>query len=66
MKKLLEDGINAIGVAINVGCWNYVRGHIVLDKDLNFTVDIHNSFEYREETIMIKEKIGRASCRERV
>ncbi len=55
MKKLLEDGINAIGVAINVGGWNYVRGHIVLDKDLNFTVDIHNSFEYREETIMIKE-----------
>lgn len=55
MKKLLEDGINAIGVAINVGGWNYVRGHIVFDKDLNFTVDIHNSFEYREKTIMIKE-----------
>jgi L(+)-tartrate dehydratase alpha subunit len=55
MKKLLEDGINAISVAVNVGDWNYVRGHIVFDKGLNFTLDIHNSFEYREETIMIKE-----------
>lgn len=45
MKKLLEDGINAISVAVNVGGWSYVRGHIVLDKDLNFTVDIHNGFK---------------------
>ena len=51
-EKLLEDGINAIGVAINVGGWNYVRGHIVLDKDLNFTVDIHNSFEYNHKFLL--------------
>ena len=77
MEKLLEDGINAIGlgpqgmggnysvmgvnientarhpsaigVAVNVGCWSNRRGHIVFDKDLNFTVDTHTGFEYKEE-----------------
>ena len=76
MEKLLEDGINAIGlgpqgmggkysvmgvnientarhpsaigVAVNVGCWSHRRGHIVFDKDLNFTVDTHTGFEYKE------------------
>ena len=69
MEKLLEDGINAIGlgpqglrgdssvmgvnientarhpsaigVAVNVGCWNHRRGHIVFDKDLNYTITTH-------------------------
>ena len=77
MEKLLEDGINAIGlgpqgmggnysvmgvnientarhpsaigVAVNVGCWSHRRVHIVFDKDLNFTVDTHTGFEYKEE-----------------
>ena len=77
MEKLLEDGINAIGlgpqgmgghysvmgvnientarhpsaigVAVNVGCWSHRRGHIIFDKDLNFTVDTHTGFEYKEE-----------------
>ena len=69
MEKLLEDGINAIGlgpqglrgdasvmgvnientarhpsaigVAVNVGCWNHRRGHIIFDKDLNYTITTH-------------------------
>ena len=39
---------SAIGVAVNVGCWSHRRGHIVFDKDLNFTVDTHTGFEYKE------------------
>ena len=67
--KLLEDGINeiglgpqgmggkysvmgvhientarhpsAIGVAVNVGCWSHRRGHIIFDKDLNYTITTH-------------------------
>lgn len=70
MEKLLEDGINAIGlgpqgmggrysvlgvhientarhpsaigVAVNVGCWSHRRGHIVFDRDLNYTVTTHS------------------------
>ena len=70
MEKLLEDGINkiglgpqglggkysvlgvniensarhpsVIGVAVNVGCWSHRRGHIVFDKDLNYTVTTHS------------------------
>ena len=77
MEKLLEDGINAIGlgpqgmggnysvmgvnientarhpsaigVAVNVGCWSHRRGHIVFDKDLNYTVDTHTGFVYEEK-----------------
>ena len=52
MEKLLEDGINAIGLGpqgmVNVGCWSHRRGHIVFDKDLNFTIDTHTGFEYKE------------------
>lgn len=78
MEKLLEDGINAIGlgpqgmggnysvmgvnientarhpsaigVAVNVGCWSHRRGHIVFDKDLNFTVDTHTGLNIRKKT----------------
>ena len=70
MERLLEDGINAIGlgpqgmggkysvmgvhientarhpstigVAVNVGCWSHRRGHIVFDKDLNYTITTHS------------------------
>ena len=70
MEKLLEDGINAIGlgpqgmggkysvmgvhientarhpstigVAVNVGCWSHRRGHIIFDKDLNYTITTHS------------------------
>ena len=40
---------SAIGVAVNVGCWSHRRGHIVFDKDLNFTVDTHTGYEYKAE-----------------
>ena len=70
MEKLLEDGINkiglgpqgltgknsvmgvniensarhpsVIGVAVNVGCWSHRRGHIIFDKELNYTIDSHS------------------------
>jgi len=73
MEKLLEDGINkiglgpqgltgknsvlgvhientarhpsVIGVAVNVGCWSHRRGHIIFDKDLNYTIDSHTGVE---------------------
>ena len=73
MEKLLEDGINAIGlgpqgmggnysvmgvhientarhpsaigVAVNVGCWSHRRGHIIFDKDLNYTITSHTGCE---------------------
>ena len=73
MEKLLEDGINAIGigpqgmggrqsvlgvhientarhpstigVAVNVGCWSHRRGHIIFDKDLNYTITTHTGCE---------------------
>ncbi len=69
MEKLLEDGINsiglgpqgmsgnysvmgvhientarhpsAIGVAVNVGCWSHRKGHIIFDKELNYTITSH-------------------------
>jgi len=69
MEKLLEDGINkiglgpqgmsgkfsvmdvhientarhpsTIGVAVNTGCWSHRRGHIVFDKDINYTITSH-------------------------
>lgn len=75
MEKLLEDGINAIGlgpqgmggkysvmgvhientarhpsaigVGVSVGCWSHRRGHIVFDKNLDFSVSTHTGFEYR-------------------
>lgn len=70
MERLLEDGINSIGlgpqgmggkysvmgvhientarhpstigVAVNVGCWSHRRGHIIFDKDLNYTITTHS------------------------
>jgi len=70
MEKLLEDGINSIGlgpqgmsgrnsvmgvhientarhpstigVAVNTGCWSHRRGHIIFDKDLNYTITSHS------------------------
>lgn len=73
MERLLEDGINsiglgpqgmggkysvmgvnientarhpsAIGVAVNVGCWSHRRGHIIFDKDLNYTITTHTGVE---------------------
>lgn len=32
---------STIGVAVNVGCWSHRRGHIVFDKDLNYTITSH-------------------------
>lgn len=70
MEKLLEDGINSIGlgpqgfggknsvlgvnientarhpsvigVGVSVGCWSHRRGHIVFDRDLNYTITTHS------------------------
>lgn len=70
MEKLLEDGINSIGlgpqglmgrmsvlgvnientarhpsvigVSVNVGCWAHRKGHIIFDKDLNYTITSHS------------------------
>ena len=46
---LFSTVIALLGVAVNVGCWSHRRGHIIFDKDLNFTVDTHTGFEYKEE-----------------
>ena len=74
MEKLLEDGINkiglgpqgltgknsvlgvhientarhpsVIGVAVNVGCWSHRRGHIVFDRELNYTIDSHTGVQF--------------------
>lgn len=32
---------SAIGVAVNVGCWSHRRGHIIFDRDLNYTITSH-------------------------
>ncbi len=32
---------SAIGVAVNVGCWSHRRGHIIFDKDMNYTITSH-------------------------
>ena len=73
MEKLLEDGINSIGlgpqgltgdssvlgvhientarhpsvigVSVCVGCWNHRHGHIIFDKDLNYTITSHKGVE---------------------
>lgn len=36
---------SAIGVAVNVGCWNHRRGHVIFDADLNATVTTHSGVE---------------------
>ncbi len=33
---------SVIGVAVNVGCWSHRRGHIILDRDLNYTITTHS------------------------
>ena len=37
---------SAIGVAVNIGCWNHRRGHIIFDKDLHYTVTTHKGAEF--------------------
>ena len=32
---------SVIGVAVNVGCWSHRRGHIVFDRELNYTINSH-------------------------
>lgn len=32
---------STIGVAVNVGCWSHRKGHIIFDKDLNYTIISH-------------------------
>lgn len=32
---------STIGVAVNVGCWSHRRGHIIFDKELNYTILSH-------------------------
>ena len=36
---------STIGVAVNVGCWSHRRGHIIFDKDLNYTITTHSGVE---------------------
>lgn len=36
---------SVIGVAVNVGCWSHRRGHIIFDKDLNYTITTHSEVE---------------------
>ncbi|EHI60630.1 hypothetical protein HMPREF9473_01439 [ [Hungatella hathewayi WAL-18680] len=83
MEKLLEDGINSIGlgpqgmggkysvmgvhientarhpstigVAVNVGCWSHRRGHIIFDKDLNYTI----TTQFGGDVIMVEMKNGK-------
>ncbi len=73
LEKLLEDGINkiglgpqgltgnssvmgvhientarhpsTIGVAVSVGCWSHRKGHIIFDRDLNYTITSHKGVE---------------------
>lgn len=37
---------SVIGVAVNVGCWSHRRGHIIFDKELNYTIDSHTEVEF--------------------
>ncbi len=36
---------SVIGVAVNVGCWSHRKGHIIFDKDLNYTITSHKGVE---------------------
>lgn len=38
---------STIGVAVNVGCWNHRRGHIVFDQDLNFRILSHKGADIK-------------------
>ncbi|WGE89368.1 fumarate hydratase [Actinobacillus arthritidis] len=33
---------SVIGVSVNVGCWAHRKGHIIFDKDLNYTITSHS------------------------
>lgn len=37
---------SVIGVAVNVGCWSHRRGHIVFDRELNYTIDSHSEVDF--------------------
>ncbi len=37
---------SVISVAVNVGCWNHRRGHIVFDKDGNYTILSHSEVKF--------------------
>lgn len=39
---------SAIGVAVNVGCWSHRRGHIIFDKDINYTITSHEGVTLHE------------------
>ena len=36
---------STIGVAVNVGCWSHRRGHIIIDKNMDYTVISHKGLE---------------------
>lgn len=45
----IENGArhpSVISVAVNVGCWNHRRGHIVFDKDCNYTILSHSEVKF--------------------
>lgn len=33
-----------LGAALSIGCWCHRRGHIVFDKELNYSIDTHATF----------------------
>lgn len=33
---------SVIGVAVNVGCWSHRRGHIIFNKDMDYTITTHS------------------------
>lgn len=37
---------SVIGVGVSVGCWSHRRGHIVFDRDLNYTIDSHSEVDF--------------------
>ncbi|MGL6201207.1 MAG: L(+)-tartrate dehydratase subunit alpha [Lachnospiraceae bacterium] len=36
---------STIGVAVNVGCWSHRKGHIIFDRDLNYTITSHRGVQ---------------------
>lgn len=37
---------SVIGVGVSVGCWSHRRGHIVFDRELNYTIDSHSEVDF--------------------
>lgn len=37
---------SVIGVAVNVGCWSHRRGHVIFDRELNYTIDSHAEVDF--------------------